>query len=185
MSTHYATETAISTWNIDPAHSAAEFAVRHMMISSVKGHFARVTGTLTYDEIDLAHSTVVASIEAASIETRDPQRDTHLRSADFLDVEHFPQLTFRSTRIGPIRAGEFEMIGDLTIRGVTLPVRFTAQGPSLPTKDPWGNLRIAVSATTQINRKEFGLTWNATLEAGGILVSDEVTITLDVELVKA
>jgi polyisoprenoid-binding protein YceI len=185
MSTHYAIETATSTWNIDPSHSSAEFKVKHMMISSLKGHFAKVTGTLTLDETDLARSTVEASIEAASIETRDPQRDAHLRSGDFLDIEHFPHLTFKSTRIGLIRDGELEIDGDLAIRGVTVPVHFTAQGPTSPTKDPWGNTRIAVSATTWINRKDFGLVWNATLEAGGILVSDEVTITLDVEFVKA
>lgn len=185
MSTHYAIETATSTWNIDPSHSVAEFAVKHMMISNVKGHFAKITGTLSFDEIDLARSTVQASIEAASVETRDPQRDAHLRSAEFLDVEKFPQLTFKSTRIGLIRNGELDIHGDLTIRGVTVPVRFTAQGPTLPTKDPWGNTRIAVSATTRINRKDFGLIWNATLEAGGFLIGDEVTITLDVEFVKA
>lgn len=185
MSTNYAIETATSTWNIDPSHSVAEFKVRHMMISTVKGHFAKVTGRLILDEIDLSHSAVQASIESASIETRDSQRDAHLRSAEFLDVEKFPQLTFKSTRIGLIREGELEIDGDLTIRGVTVPVRFTSQGPTLPTKDPWGNTRIGVSATTLINRRDFGLNWNAALEAGGFLVSDEVTITLDVEFVKA
>ena len=185
MSTHYAIETATSTWNIDPSHSVAEFKVRHMMISTVKGHFGRVTGRLTLNEMDLSRSALQASIESASIETRDPQRDAHLRSAEFLDVEKFPQLTFKSTRIGSIREGELEIEGDLTIRGVTVPVRFTTQGPTLPTKDPWGNTRIGVSATTLINRKDFGLNWNAALEAGGFLVSDEVTITLDVEFVKA
>jgi polyisoprenoid-binding protein YceI len=185
MSTLNAIETATSTWSIDPSHSAAEFAVKHMMISSVKGHFAKITGTLNLDELDLARSSVQASIEAASIETRDPQRDAHLRSAEFLDVEKFPRLTFKSSRIGVIPQEGLEIEGDLTIRGVTIPVRFAAQGPTLPATDPWGNTRIAVSATTRINRRDFGLTWNATLEAGGILVSDEVTITFDVEFVKA
>src|SRR5262249_24077594 len=160
-----------------PAHSTAEFKVKHMMISHVKGHFAKVSGRLTLDESDLAKSNIEASIDAASIETRDAQRDTHLRSADFLDVENFPTLTFKSARIGVVRDGELEVEGDLTIRGVTRKVAFTVEGPTPPTKDPWGNTRVAVSATTKINRKDYGLTWNAALETGGILVGEEVTIT--------
>src|SRR5713101_241464 len=125
------------------------------------------------------------SIEAASIETRDAQRDAHLKSADFFDVEKFPTLSFKSTRIGLVRDGELAVEGDLTIRGVTRKVLFSVEGPTPPTKDPWGNTRVAVSATTKINRKDFGLTWNTALETGGILVGDEVTFTLDVEFVKA
>ena len=174
-----------TTWNIDPAHSVAEFKVKHMMISNVKGHFAKVTGTLTLDESDLTKSKVEASIDAASLETRDPQRDGHLKSADFLDVEKFPSLSFHSTNIRSLRAGELEVAGDLTIHGVTKATVFTVEGPTSPAKDPWGNTRVAVSATTKINRKDFGLTWNTTLEAGGILVGEEVTITLDVQFVKA
>jgi len=155
------------------------------MISNVKGQFPMVTGALTVDENDLARSRVEASIEAASIETRDPQRDAHLRSADFLDVEKFPTLSFNSTRISLVREGELAVEGDLTIRGVTRKVTFSVEGPTPPVKDPWGNTRVAVSATTKINRKDFGLTWNAALETGGILVGDEVAVTLDVEFVKA
>ncbi len=177
--------TATTTWNIDPAHSAAEFKVKHMMISNVKGHFGKITGKLTLDESDLANSHVEAVIEAASIETRDAQRDAHLKSADFLHVEKFPTLSFKSTRIRLIRDGELAVEGDLTIRGITRKEAFTVEGPTPPTKDPWGNTRVAVSATTKINRKDFGLTWNAALETGGILVGDEVTITLDAEFVKA
>ena len=177
--------TTTTTWNIDPAHSVAEFKVKHMMIANVKGQFAKITGTLTLDESDLADSHIEALIEASSIETRDAQRDAHLKSADFLDVEKFPTLPFKSTRISLVRDGELAVEGDLTIRGVTRKVLFSVEGPTPPMKDPWGNTRVAVSATTKINRKDFGLTWNAALETGGILVGDEVTITLDVEFVKA
>jgi len=179
------TSTTITTWNIDPAHAVAEFKVRHMMIANVKGQFSKVSGTLTLDESDLAKSSVEASIESASIETRDSQRDAHLKSVDFFHVEKFPTLHFKSTGIRIVRAGELSVEGDLTIRGVTRKVRFAVEGPTPPAKDPWGNTRVAVSAVTKINRKDFGLTWNAALETGGLLVGDEVTITLDVEFVKA
>ncbi len=179
------TSTTTTTWNLDPVHSVAEFKVKHMMISNVKGQFPKVTGVLTLDESDVTKSHVEASIEAASIETRDAQRDAHLRSADFFDVEKFPTLSFKSTRISVVRDGELAAEGDLTIRAVTRKVLFTIEGPTPSAKDPWGNTRIAVSATTKINRKDFGLTWNSVLETGGILVGDEVTITLDVQFVKA
>src|ERR1700741_4468630 len=185
MTTLTAPQTTTTTGNVDPAHAVAEFKVKHMMISNVKGQFAEVTGTLTLDESDLAKSSVEASIEAASIETREAQRDAHLKSADFLHVEKFPTLSFKSTSISLVRAGELTVEGNLTIRGVTKKVIFAVEGPTPPTKDPWGNTRGAVSATTKINRKDFGLTWNAALETGGILVGDEVTITLDVEFVKS
>jgi polyisoprenoid-binding protein YceI len=185
MSTLAMPQTTTTTWNIDPAHSAAEFKVKHMMISNVKGQFAKVSGVLTLDESDLTKSRVEALIEAASLETRDAQRDTHLKSADFFDVEKFPTLSFKSTRISLVRDGELAVEGDLAIRGVTRKVSFSAEGPTPPTKDPWGNTRVGVSATTKINRKDFGLTWNAALETGGILVGDEVTLTLDVEFIKA
>jgi polyisoprenoid-binding protein YceI len=185
MSTLATPQTTATTWNIDPSHSVAEFKVKHMMISNVKGQFAKVSGVLTLDESDLTNSRVEVLIEAASIETRDAQRDTHLKSADFFDVERFPALSFKSTRISVVRDGELAVEGDLTIRGVTRRVLFSAEGPTPPAKDPWGNTRVAVSATTKINRKDFGLTWNAALETGGILVGEEVTITLEVEFVKA
>jgi polyisoprenoid-binding protein YceI len=178
-------QTSTTTWNIDPVHSVAEFKVKHMMISNVKGQFPKVTGTLTFDESHLTRSQVEASIEAASIATRDPQRDAHLKSADFFDVEKFPTLSFKSTGIRLVRDGELAVEGNLTIRGVARKVVFSVEGPTPPAKDPWGNTRVAVSATTKINRKDFGLTWNAALETGGILVGDEVTITLDVQFVKA
>jgi polyisoprenoid-binding protein YceI len=185
MSTLATPQTATTTWNIDPVHSAAEFKVKHMMISNVKGHFPKVTGALTLDESEVNKSHVEASIEAASIETRDPQRNAHLKSADFFDVEKFPAISFKSTGIRVVRDGELAVEGNLTIRDVTRKVVFSVEGPTPPAKDPWGNTRVAVSATTKINLKDFGLTWNAALETGGILVGDEVTITLDVQFIKA
>ena len=174
-----------TTWNIDPVHTTVEFKIRHMMIANVKGHFKLASGVMTVDEGDITKSRVEASIDAASIDTREPDRDAHLRSPEFLDVEKFPTLTFTSTRV--TRAGQdgLEVEGDLTIHGVTRKATFQVEGPTPPGKDPWGNLRIGLSATTKINRKDFGLTWNAALETGGILVGDEVTITLDVEAVQA
>ena len=174
-----------STWNVDPAHATAEFKVKHMMIANVKGQFSKVTGVLVRDKSDPTKDRVEATIEAASIETREPQRDTHLKSADFLHVAKFPTLTFKSSDIKVVGDGELMVTGDLTIRGVARQVTFAVEGPSPAAKDPWGNTRIAVSATAKINRKDFGLTWNAVLETGGILVGDEVTITLDVEFIKA
>ena len=180
-----APQATTSTWNIDPVHTTAEFKVRHMMITNVKGQFTGVTGVLTLDDRDVTKSHVETSIDAASINTREADRDTHLKSADFLDVEKFPTLTFSSSRITRTGADELEVEGDLTIHGVTRKVVFEVEGPTPPGKDPWGNTRIGWTATTKINRKDFGLNWNAVLETGGILVGDDVTLTLDVEAVKA
>jgi polyisoprenoid-binding protein YceI len=185
MTTLATQQTTTTIWNLDPAHSVAEFKVKHMMISNVKGQFAKVTGKLTRDESNLANSAVEALIEAASLETRDAQRDAHLKSPDFLDAEKFPTLSFKSSRIGTVRDGELAVEGDLTIHGITRKATFSVEGPTPPARDPWGNTRVGVSATTKINRKDFGLTWNAALETGGILVGDEVTITLDVQFIKA
>jgi polyisoprenoid-binding protein YceI len=174
-----------STWNIDAAHSAAEFKVKHMMISSVRGRFTGIKGSLELDEADVTNSRVEASLDAASINTGDPQRDAHLRSADFFDVEKFPTLSFKSTRVARSGDGELAVTGDLTIHGVTRSVVFAVEGPSSPVKDPYGNIRVGLAATTKINRKDFGLIWNAALETGGILVGEEVTISLDVQFVKS
>ena len=174
-----------TTWNIDPAHTVAEFKVKHMMIANVKGHFSGVSGVLIRDESNPANDRIEATIEAASIHTRDEQRDAHLKSADFFHVEKFPTLHFKSTGVNVLADGEVSVEGDLTIRGVTRNVRFAVEGPTPPAKDPWGNTRIGVSADTKINRKDFGLTWNAALETGGILVGDDITITLDAQFVKA
>ena len=180
-----ATQNAITTWNIDPAHSVAEFKIKHMMISNVKGQFTRVTGVLFRDESDVTNSRVEASIDAASISTGDAQRDEHLKGAEFFDAEKFPTLSFKSTKVTRTPGGELAAAGALTIHGVTRNVEFTVEGPSEPAKDPWGNTRLGLSATTKISRKDFGLTWNAALETGGILLGDEITITLDVQFVKA
>lgn len=180
-----APQTARTTWAIDPAHSVAEFKVKHMMISNVKGQFTGVSGTLERHEGDVTLSNVQVTIDAASVNTRDAQRDAHLKSPDFFEVEKFPTLSFKSTRIIPQNNDDHAVEGELTIHGVTLPVRFAVEGPTAPAKDPWGNTRIGISATTKINRKDYGLTWNTALETGGILVGEEVTITLDVQFVKA
>ncbi|HYP13547.1 MAG TPA: YceI family protein [Bryobacteraceae bacterium] len=179
-----APQTATTTWNLDPVHSVAEFKVKHMMISNVKGQFTGITGVLTLDEQDMARSQVSATIDVSTINTREAQRDTHLKSADFFDVEHFPTMTFESTQVKRTGDNELSVAGDLSIHGITRQVTFQVDGPSAAGKDPWGNTRIGLSATTRINRREFGLAWNAALEAGGILVGEDVTITLDLEFLK-
>ena len=185
MSASVETAVAITTWNIDPVHSVAEFKVKHMMISNVKGQFTGVSGKLSLDEAEITKSSIEATIDAATVNTREAQRDQHLKSADFFDVEKFPTLSFRSTHVSRSGEGELKVDGDLTIHGVTRKASFAVEGPTAPAKDPWGNTRIGLSATTKINRKDYGLTWNAALETGGILVGEEITITLDVEFVKA
>lgn len=184
MSAQAQTQPSVSTWNIDPVHSVAEFKVKHMMISNVKGQFTGVQGTLTFDEADITKSRVVASIDASTITTRDVQRDAHLLSAEFLDVEKFPKLEFRSTAVRSKGEGLLEIDGVLTIHGVSRDVTFKVEGPSPAAKDPWGNTRIGLSAQTSISRKDYGLIWNSTLETGGVLVGDEVSITLDIQFVK-
>jgi polyisoprenoid-binding protein YceI len=183
--TQAAPQSATTTWNLDRAHSAVEFKVRHMMISNVRGHFTGITGVLTLDENDDAGSWVEGVIDATTIDTHEPQRDAHLKSADFFDVENFPTLHFRSTRIRRAGDAELSVTGALTIHGVTRDVTFQVEGPTPARKDPWGGTRVGLSATTKVSRKDFGLTWNAALEAGGFLVGEDVAITLDLEFVKA
>jgi polyisoprenoid-binding protein YceI len=186
MGTVTATEvTDTTTWDIDPVHSNVQFKVRHMMISNVKGEFTAVTGKLELNGADITQSRLEATIDAASINTGDVQRDAHLKSSDLFDVENFRNLTFKSIRVSTRGVDELTVEGDLSIHGIIRTVVFEVQGPSAPIKDPWGNIRIGLSARTRINRKDFGLTWNAPLEMGGSVVGDEVTITLDVEFVKA
>jgi polyisoprenoid-binding protein YceI len=186
MSTTATTPGAVvSTWKIDPAHSQAQFKVKHMMIANVKGEFTGINGAIELNEAEYTKSKLKVSIDAATINTRDPQRDAHLKSADFFDVEKFPALTFQSTDIEQISDDSFAVTGDLTIHGVTKSVTFDAEEVSVPSKDPWGNLRIGLTAQTKINRKDFALTWNATLETGGFLVGEEVTITVDAQFVKS
>ncbi len=171
-------------WQIDPAHSAAHFSVRHLMISNVRGEFGKISGNVTLDSSDLTKSTLEVSIETASIDTREPQRDEHLRSADFFDVANHPAITFRSTRITTTGSDRFKVTGDLTIRGVSREATFDVEGPTSAIKDPWGNIRTGVTASTKINRKDFGLVWNALIEGGGVVVGDEVSITFDGELIQ-
>lgn len=175
-----------SVWNIDPVHTHVQFSVRHMMVSNVKGRFARCSGTVTLDESDFTRSKVEVEIDAASLDTQEPQRDTHLKSADFLEVAKYPTLTFRSTKIVPRGAGgEFTMTGDLSIHGVTRPVTLNVDAPSPEVKDPWGGTRRGFEASGEISRKDWGLVYNQALEAGGVVVGDKVKIGLEVELVKA
>ncbi len=170
-------------YQIDPAHSSVHFSIRHMMISNVRGEFSKVSGTVTYDADRPQDSTVEATIDAASISTGDAQRDTHLKSADFLDVEHFPTIAFRSKEI--TQSGDGGKIrGDLTVHGVIREVVLNVEGPSPEAKDPWGNLRIGASATTKISRNDFGLKWNSALETGGVLIGDELKIDIDVQGVR-
>jgi polyisoprenoid-binding protein YceI len=171
-------------WQIDPAHSAAHFSVRHLMISNVRGEFTKLSGSAIINPADPAKSSVEITIDAASLNTREPQRDEHLRSADFFDVANHPTLTFRSKRIEGLGAGNFKLTGDLTIRGVTKEVTFDVEGPTASVKDPWGNVRAGVSASAKINRKDFGLAWNSLTEAGGVVVGDEVKIAVEAELIQ-
>jgi polyisoprenoid-binding protein YceI len=178
------TQTAAALWTIDPAHSIAEFSVRHMMISTVKGRFGAIEGNVRGDESSPLEAGVTVSIDAASINTDEPQRDAHLRSADFFDVGAFPKLTFASKRVERVDAENYRVVGDLTIRDVTKEVVLETEYEG-QVKDPWGNVRAGFAATTQLNRKDFGLNWNALLEAGGVTVGDKVKVTLHVEVVRA
>ena len=171
-------------WQIDPAHSAAHFSVRHLMISNVRGEFTKLSGSALLNLADPTKSTVEITIEAASVNTREPQRDEHLRSADFFDVANHPTLTFRSKRVEALGGENFKLSGDLTIRGVTKVVTFDVEGPTAPVKDPWGNIRAGVTASAKINRKDFGVAFNALTEAGGLVVGDEVKITVEAELIQ-
>lgn len=176
-----------TTWQIDPAHSAVEFAVKHMMFTTVRGRFRDVKGTIEVDEQNPAKSTVDVEIAAASIDTGVADRDGHLRSADFLDADKFPKLTFKSKRIegAPKKDGDaFQVIGDLTIRGLTKEVTLEAVYEGTGT-DPWGGTRAGIRATTKIDRRDWGLTWNQALETGGILVANDLRIELEVQAVKA
>jgi polyisoprenoid-binding protein YceI len=178
------TTPATTTWQIDTAHSNAHFTVRHMMISNVKGQFSGITGTAVLDPHDHTHSSVEITIDVTTINTHDAQRDAHLKSADFLEVEKYPTMTFRSTRVEVVGDGELRVTGDLTLHGVSKPVVLNVEGPTDAVKDPWGFERWGASATTKINRRDFGLNFNALLETGGAVVGDEVKISLDVEFVR-
>ena len=175
--------TATSTWKLDPSHSSVEFSAKHMMFTTVKGRFGEVDGTVEINGDAPSSAVVKATMKAASIDTRSEQRDGHLRSADFLDVENYPEVTFASTKISGSKE-HFTITGDLTIRGTTKSVTLdvTYEGKGI---DPWGGERLGFSADTKIDRREFGLTWNQALEAGGVLVSNDIKIHIDAQLVRA
>jgi polyisoprenoid-binding protein YceI len=171
-------------WEFDPDHTGVHFKVRHLMISSVQGEFEKVSGKIVYDEADVTKSTADITIDAASVNTRVAKRDADLRSPNFLDVAKYPKIVFKSKRVEKAANGTLKMIGDLTIRDVTKEVALAVDGPTAAIKDPWGNYRVGGQATTKINRKDFGLVWNAPLESGGVMVGDEVEITINVEIYK-
>lgn len=173
----------MTTYQIDPSHSDVAFSVKHMMIAKVHGGFQKISGKLVYDTSSPAKSSVEVQIDAGSINTREARRDAHLKSADFFDVEKYPFITFKSRQFE--KAGDgYKVVGDLTIHGVTKQITLDMESPSDEIKDPWGNLKMGISGATKIKRKDFGLTWNAALETGGVLVGDDINITLDVQFVK-
>jgi polyisoprenoid-binding protein YceI len=180
LSAVLAAEPAI--WKIDPNHSAAQFSVRHMMISTVRGQFQKMTGTAEYDPAAPAKSSVDITIDAASVDTRQEMRDKDLKSNNFFDVEKYPTLTFKSKRVVAAGPGKLKLIGDLTIHGTTKEVTFDVDGPTAPIKDKSGTLHAGASATTTINRKDFGLLYNRALETGGVMVGDDVNLTIDIEM---
>jgi polyisoprenoid-binding protein YceI len=175
---------AASAWQIDPAHTSAQFAVRHLMVSTVRGTLGKVSGTVTLDETDPTGSSVSASIDATGIDTRDAKRDEHLRGPDFLDAKKFPTITFKSTKVEKVTNDRYKVSGDLTLRGVTKPVVLEVEGSPTPMQDPFGNTKLGGTVKTTINRQDFGIAWSKKLDAGGVVVGDEVAITIDVELVK-
>lgn len=185
MATSPAASAAVTTWKIDPVHSSAEFKVKHMMVSNIKGSIQGITGDLTEHATDASLSSIEATLDASTLNTGLADRDAHLKAADFLEVEKYPTITFKSTSVKAKGNAEYAVTGNLTVHGVTKPVTLEVEGPSAPQKDPYGNTRIGLSATTKINRKDFGLAWNGLLETGGLVVGDEVHITLDVEFTKA
>lgn len=172
------------TWTIDPGHSAAQFTVRHMVVSNVRGEFDGPTGTVTFDPADLRTLKVDASFATKSVNTRNADRDTDLRSDLFFDVAKFPKMTFKSKRAEPGAAGHLKLIGDLTIKGVTKEVSLEVEGPTTEIKDIWGERRIGATASTTIDRREFGLVYNRMLEGGGAVVGDAITVTIDIEMTR-
>lgn len=174
-----------ATWNIDPDHSNVGFKVKHLMVSNVKGNFNKYSGVVEIDDKDVTRSKVDVTIDTASINTNVQKRDDHLRSADFFDVTKYPNMTFVSKKVAKAGKGALKVTGDLTIRGITKEVVLNVEPLSKESKDPWGNTRRGTAASTTINRKDFGLTWNKALETGGVVVGDDVTISLEVELIKA
>jgi polyisoprenoid-binding protein YceI len=175
---------ANSNWQFDPQHSSAQFAVHHLGLSTVRGAFSKISGTMVLDDQDITKSNVEVSIDVNTVDTREPDRDKDLRSERFFDVAHFPTMTFKSKKVEQVAPGKLKVTGDLTIRGTTKEVVLDVDGPTVPVKDPWGNQRVAVTATTKVNRQDFGVKWNAKLDNGGVVVGDDVNITIDAELIQ-
>ena len=175
---------APSQWQIDSQHASAQFAVKHLMISTVRGEFHGVTGAVNWDDKDITKSTIDVTIDTTTVDTREPKRNAHLKSPDFFDVAKYPTMTFKSKKIEQATAGKLKVTGDLTIHGVTKEVVLDVEGPTAPIKDPWGNTRVALNATASVNRQDFGVKWNASMDGGGVVVGDNVNITIDAELVK-
>jgi polyisoprenoid-binding protein YceI len=173
-----------SAWEIDGSHSSAGFSVKHMMVSNVNGSFNVKSGAVNVDDKDITKSTVEAVLDATTVNTGNAKRDEHLRKDDFFDTAKYPTITFKSTKVEKAGEGKLKVSGDLTMHGVTKPVVLDVTGPSKESKDPWGNTRTGVQATTKLNRKEFGLIYNSALETGGVAVGEEVTVNLDLSLVK-
>jgi len=177
------TRTAASTWTVDPTHSGAEFAVKHLMVSTFRGHFRSLEGTVQLDEDNPANSSVTASVDVASVDTQTPDRDVHLRSDDFFNAERYPKMTFRSTRVEQVDETNWKVTGELTIRDVTKEVVLDTEYEGRIV-DPWGNERIGFTARTELSRKEFGVRWNSAIESGGVVVGDKVRISLNIEIVR-
>ena len=172
-----------SEWTIDASHSNAQFAVRHFMVSTVRGTFGTMSGSVSLNEEDVTKSSLKAEIDVASVDTREAKRDEHLKSPEFFDVEKHPTMRFVSKKIEQVGDTRFKVTGDMTMKGTTKEVVFDVEGSTTPIKDPWGNNRLGGVATAKINRTDFGLTYNSVLETGGVSIGEEVTITIDFELV--
>jgi len=175
---------ATSTWQIDPQHSSAQFAVRHLGLSTVRGAFSKLSGSVLLDDQDVTKSSVEVTIDVNTVDTREPDRDKDLRSEHFFDVDHFPTMTFKSKKVEQVAPAKLRVTGDLTIHGTTKEVVLDVDGPTTPMKDPRGNQHIGFSATTKINRQDYGVKWNAKLDNGGVVVGDDVNITIDAELIQ-
>lgn len=184
LSLALSTPAAAATWQIDPSHSQVGFRVRHMMITWVQGEFTDFSGTIEYDPAAPERTSAAVTVQIASVDTDEEKRDAHLTSPDFFDAATHPTMSFRSTRVAKARGGELELVGDLTIRGVTKPVTLQVEGLGQPITDAWGNYRVGATVTGTINRHDFGVSWNDTLDSGGVVVGDEVQLAIDVQLTR-
>jgi polyisoprenoid-binding protein YceI len=173
-----------ATWKIDPAHSHAQFSIRHMMISNVRGDFSRISGVVDYDSKNISKAKVSADIDVSTVDTGEPDRDKHLRGTDFFDVGKYPAMMFKSKKVIGAKDGKFKLVGDLTLHGVTKEVTLDVDGPTPEIKDPKGNVKIGASASTKINRKNFGITTGGIMDNGGALIGEDVTISIDLEMTK-